>query len=90
MKYERMTADSEYTRGFRESMRETAMKDLESAATRIEILESDLEAERRKKWELVHKIKLIDSGVDLDTILDRGEALTLHDKIEIIKEGFTL
>tara|TARA_B100000123_G_C25358904_1_gene266185 strand:+ start:11 stop:301 length:291 start_codon:yes stop_codon:yes gene_type:complete len=84
------TADSEYTRGFRESMRETAMKDLESAATRIEILEADLEAERRKKWELVHKIKLIDSGVDLDTILDRGEALTLHDKIEIIKEGFTL
>ena len=84
------TADTEYTRGFRESMRETAMKDLESAATRIEILEADLEAERRKKWELVHKIKLIDSGVDLDTILDRGEALTLHDKIEIIKEGFTL
>ena len=84
------TADSEYTRGFRESMRETAMKDLESAATRIEILEADLEAERRKKWELVHKIKLIDSGVDLDTILDRGETLTLHDKIEIIKEGFTL
>ena len=84
------TADSEYTRGFRESMRETAMKDLESAATRIEILEADLEAERRKKWELVHKIKLIDSGVDLDTILDRGEALTIHDKIEIIKEGFTL
>ena len=90
MKYERMTADSEYTRGFRESMRETAMKDLESAATRIEILEADLEAERRKKWELVHKIKLIDSGVDLDTILDKGEALTLHEKIEIIKEGFTL
>ena len=84
------TADSEYTRGFRESMRETAMKDLESAATRIEILEADLEAERRKKWELVHKIKLIDSGVDLDTILDRGEELTLHEKIEIIKEGFTL
>ena len=84
------TADSEYTRGFRESMRETAMKDLESAATRIEILEADLEAERRKKWELVHKIKLIDSGVDLDTILDKGEALTLHEKIEIIKEGFTL
>ena len=84
------TADSEYTRGFRESMRETTMKDLESAATRIEILEADLEAERRKKWELVHKIKLIDSGVDLDTILDRGEALTLHEKIKIIKEGFTL
>ena len=34
-------------------MRETAMKDLESAATRIEILEADLDAERKKKWELV-------------------------------------
>lgn len=84
------TADTEYTRGFRESMRETAMADLESAATRIEILEADLDAERKKKWELVHKIKLIDSGADLDTILDEGEALTLHDKIEIIKEGFVL
>ena len=84
------TADTEYTRGFRESMRETAMADLESAATRIEILEADLDAARKKKWELVHKIKLIDSGADLDTILDEGEALTLHEKIEIIKEGFTL
>ena len=84
------TADTEYTRGFRESMRETAMAALESAATRIEILEADLDAERKKKWELVHKIKLIDSGADLDTILDEGEALTLHDKIEIIKEGFVL
>ena len=64
------TTDSEYTRGYRESMREMAMADLESAATRIEILEADLDAERKKKWELVHKIKLIDSGADLDTILD--------------------
>ena len=44
------TADTEYTRGFRESMRETAMADLESAATRIEILEAALDAERKKKW----------------------------------------
>ena len=64
------TTDSEYTRGYRESMREMAMADLESAATRIEILEADLDVERKKKWELVHKIKLIDSGADLDTILD--------------------
>ena len=64
------TTDSEYTRGYRESMREMAMADFESAATRIEILEADLDAERKKKWELVHKIKLIDSGADLDTILD--------------------
>jgi len=83
------TTDSEYTRGFRESMRETAMKDLESAATRIEILEADLDAERKKKWELVHKIKLIDSGADLDTILEDNEPLTLHEKIDLIKKGFS-
>jgi len=80
--------DPEYTRGFKESMRELACSDLESAAMRIEILEEELEAERKKKWELVHKIKLIDSGTDLDTILDSGEPLTLHEKIEMIKEGF--
>ena len=82
------TADSEYTRGFRESMRETAMKDLESAATRIEILEAELEAERRKKWELVQKIQLLESGVHLDIVLEEDEPLTLHEKIDLIKKGF--
>lgn len=80
--------DPEYARGYREGMIETAMADLESTAMRIEILEEELGAERKKKWELVSKIRLIESGVDLDTVLDSGEPLTLHEKIEMIKEGF--
>ena len=84
------TADDEYIRGKRDIMLEMAKEDLIDVHPESVFWKADLEAERRKKWELVHKIKLIDSGVDLDTILDRGEALTLHEKIEIIKEGFTL
>ena len=82
------TADSEYTRGFRESMRETAMKALESTAMRIAILETDLETERQKKWELVQKIQLLEAGVDLESILEEDEPLTLHEKIDLIKKGF--
>ena len=82
------TADDEYTRGFRESMKETAMKDLESTAMRIAILETDLETERQKKWELVHKIQLLEAGVDLESILEDDEPLTLHEKIDLIKKGF--
>ena len=82
------TAVSEYTRGFRESMRETAMKDLESTAMRIAILETDLETERQKKWELVQKIQLLEAGVDLESILEDDEPLTLHEKIDLIKKGF--
>jgi len=82
------TADSEYTRGFRESMKETAMKDLESTAMRIAILETDLETERQKKWELVQKIQLLEAGVDLESILEDDEPLSLHEKIDLIKKGF--
>jgi len=82
------TADDEYTRGFRESMKETAMKDLESTAMRIAILETDLETERQKKWELVQKIQLLEAGVDLESILEDDEPLTLHEKIDLIKKGF--
>ena len=82
------TADDEYTRGFRESMRETATKDLESTAMRIAILETDLETERQKKWELVQKIQLLEAGVDLESILEDDEPLTLHEKIDLIKKGF--
>ena len=84
------TADSEYIRGKRDIMLEMAKEDLIDVASRIAILESDLDGARKTKWELVQKIQLLESGVDLDTILDKGEALTLHEKIEIIKEGFTL
>ena len=82
------TADDEYTRGFRESMKETAMKDLESTAMRIAILETDLETERQKKWELVQKIQLLEAGVDLESILEDDEPLSLHEKIDLIKKGF--
>ena len=69
-------------------MRETAMKDLESTAMRIAILETDLETERQKKWELVQKIQLLEAGVDLESILEDDEPLTLHEKIDLIKKGF--
>ena len=69
-------------------MRETALKDLESTAMRIAILETDLETERQKKWELVQKIQLLEAGVDLESILEDDEPLTLHEKIDLIKKGF--
>ena len=43
------TADSEYTRGKREIMLETTMKDLRVVCSRIEIMESDLDGARKKE-----------------------------------------
>ena len=61
---------------------------------RITILEEELHAEREKKWSAVRKLKLIDSCKgnigELRYVLEKGEALTLHDKIEILKDGVTL
>ena len=51
-------------------------------------LETDLETERQKKWELVQKIQLLEAGVDLESILEEDEPLTLHEKIDLIKKGF--
>ena len=84
------TADSEYIKGKRDIMLEMAKEDLIDVCSRILVLESDLDGARKTKWQLVQKIQLLESGVDPDTILDKGEPLTLHEKIEIIKEGFTL
>ena len=78
-----------YEEGLRDGMLEMAKEDLIDVASRIAVLESDLDGARRTKWELVNKIKLLESGVSLDCF-DAGEALTLHEKINIIKEGFTL
>ena len=80
--------DPEYTKGYMDGMRESAVTDLENTAMRIEILESELAVERNKKWELVNKIKLIDSGIDPNEVLDDGEPLTLHEKIDLIKSGW--
>ena len=78
-----------YDDGVKDGMRETFTAELEDAAMRIAILEEELDAERDKKWNAVRKLKLIEEyGTATATLLENGEALTLHDKIEMIKEGF--
>lgn len=83
------TADDEYIRGKRDIMLEMAKEDLIDVASRIAILESDLDGARKTKWELVQKIQLLESGVHLDIVLEEDEPLTLHEKIDLIKKGFT-
>ena len=80
----------DYTRGLRDGMLETAKADLEAVAMRIAIQEEDLFAERDRKWELIRKIKLLEAGNDPTRILDKGEAMTLGEKIDLIKRGFPL
>ena len=80
----------DYTRGLRDGMLETAKKDLEQVATRIAILEEELHSERNKKWDLIRKIKLLEAGQDPTRLLDPGEAMTLGEKIDLIKRGFPL
>ena len=83
-----------YDEGVKEGMIERITEDLEAAASRIAILEEELEAERAKKWSAVSKLKMIEHHKgnigELRYCLEHGEALTLHDKIELIKEGFLL
>ena len=83
-----------YEDGVKDCLKETITADLEAAAMRITILEEELHAERAKKWNAVRKLKLIDTHGgnigELRYVLDKGEALTLHDKIEILKDGVTL
>ena len=85
---------STYEEGVKDGMRERFTEDLEVAAMRITILEEELHAERAKKWNAVRKLKLIDTHGgnigELRYVLEKGEALTLHDKIEILKDGVTL
>ena len=81
-----------YEEGVKDGMIESITEDLEAAASRIAILEEELEAERAKKWSAVSKLKMIENHKgkigELRYCLESGEALTLHDKIELIKEGF--
>jgi len=83
-----------YDEGVKDGMIERITEDLEAAASRIAILEEELEAERAKKWSAVSKLKMIEHHKgnigELRYCLEHGEALTLHDKIELIKEGFLL
>ena len=83
-----------YDEGVKDGMIERITEDLEAAASRIAILEEELEAERAKKWSAVSKLKMIEHHKgnigELRYCLEHGEALTLHDKIELITEGFVL
>ena len=83
-----------YDEGVKDGMVERITEDLEAAASRIAILDEELEAERAKKWSAVSKLKMIEHHKgnigELRYCLEHGEALTLHDKIELIKEGFLL
>ena len=78
-----------YEEGLKDGMLDMANEDLINVCSRIAVLESDLDGARRTKWELVNKIRLLEEGSSLEC-LEKGEALTLHEKINIIKEGFTL
>ena len=82
-----------YEDGVKDGMKEQIMEDLESAAMHIEILEADLAVERTKKWNAINKLKMIDAHKGnigmLRYALEEGEQLTLHDKIELIKEGWS-
>ena len=84
----------DYERGVIDGMRERIEEDLERAAMSIAVLEEALDMERAKKWNAVRKLKLLESHNgnigELRYVLEKGEALTLHDKIEILKEGVTL
>ena len=84
----------DYERGVIDGMRERIEEDLERAAMSIAVLEEELDKERAKKWNAVRKLKLLESHNgnigELRYVLEKGEALTLHDKIEILKEGVTL
>ena len=79
----------DYNRGKRDIMLEMTNEDLVDVASRIAVLENDLDNARKVKWELVNKIRLLENNAAFECV-EKGEALTLHEKINIIKEGFTL
>ncbi len=80
---------NDYNRGKRDSMLEIADKDLVDVASRIAVLEDELEKERDKKWSLVNKITLLESGAAFECI-DDNEKLSLYDKLELLKNGKVL
>ena len=76
----------DYNRGKRDIMLEMARTDLVDVASRIAVLESDLDGARKVNWELVNKIQLLENNAAFEC-LDKAEALTLHEKINLIKEN---
>ena len=51
----------DYNRGKRDIMLEMANDDLVDVASRIAVLEEDLDAARKLKWDLVRKISLLEN-----------------------------
>ena len=76
---------NDYNRGKRDIMLEMARADLVDVASRIAVLESDLDGARQTKWDLVRKISLLESDAAFEC-LDSGDKLSLNDKIEHIKK----
>ena len=76
----------DYNRGKRDIMLEMARADLVDVASRIAVLESDLDGARQTKWDLVRKISLLESDAAFECLAS-GEKLSLHDKIEHIKKN---
>jgi len=76
----------DYNRGKRDIMLEMANEDLVDVASRIAVLEEDLDAARKLKWDLVRKIFLLENNAAFEC-LESGEKLSLHDKIEHIKKN---
>ena len=79
----------DYNRGKRDIMLEMAKEDLIDVCSRIAVMESDLDGARKTKWQLVNKMKLLENNAAFECV-EKGEALTPQEKINIIKEGFTL
>ena len=76
----------DYNRGKRDIMLEMANDDLVDVASRIAVLEEDLDAARKLMWDLVRKISLLENNAAFEC-LESGEKLSLHDKIEHIKKN---
>ena len=73
----------DYNRGKRDIMLEMANEDLVDVASRIAVLEEDLDAARKLKWDLVRKISLLENNAAFEC-LDSGEKLSLHVMIDLI------
>ena len=65
----------DYNRGKRDIMLEMANDDLLDVASRIAVLEEDLDAARKLKWDLVRKISLLESDAAFECLAS-GEKLS--------------
>jgi spermidine synthase len=80
----------DYEKGQRQGIKESLNDQLKSTLTRIEIEEEAIEKLKREKWSIIRKIELLEmQDFDIEMVLDDNEKLTLFDKIEWIKKGWS-